>query len=170
MGRPNKEGSEALIQPYGAKYRILVWIENDMERDVLAVCHCAYFLRFFPLSAASAENAVLFKKGQPCELLFYPAQDCRSSRFGSCHDPGLAGRAGQEFSLCIGCDSANSQSGCHSPHFLSLTESASEQTRRQLSRRIARNMVVLMVASMLVGSYVRDFFGISLPIVRVGAA
>ncbi|OIP14995.1 MAG: antibiotic resistance protein [Comamonadaceae bacterium CG_4_9_14_3_um_filter_60_33] len=54
------------------------------------------------------------------------------------------------------------------PIFLGLTESASEQTRIQLAWRIARNMVVLMVASMLVGSYVLDFFGISLPIVRVG--
>ncbi|MEJ7929365.1 MarC family protein [Ramlibacter sp. AN1015] len=54
------------------------------------------------------------------------------------------------------------------PIFLSLTEGASDDTRALLARRIARNMVLLMLGSMLVGSYVLDFFGISLAIVRVG--
>lgn len=54
------------------------------------------------------------------------------------------------------------------PIFLGLTEGASPITRAVLARRIARNMVVLMVGAMLVGSYVLDLFGISLPIVRVG--
>ncbi len=54
------------------------------------------------------------------------------------------------------------------PIFLGLTEGASAETRAVLARRIARNMVVLMVGAMLVGSYVLDLFGISLPIVRVG--
>ncbi|MBX3608806.1 MAG: NAAT family transporter [Hydrogenophaga sp.] len=54
------------------------------------------------------------------------------------------------------------------PIFLGLTEGASKDTRAMLARRIARNMVVLMAASMLVGSYVLDFFGLSLPIVRIG--
>ena len=54
------------------------------------------------------------------------------------------------------------------PIFLGLTEGASLSTRSLLARRIARNMFALMVGSMLVGSYVLDFFGISLPIVRVG--
>ncbi|MHB8948319.1 MAG: MarC family protein [Rhodoferax sp.] len=54
------------------------------------------------------------------------------------------------------------------PIFLGLTENASEHTRALLARRIARNMFALMVGSMLVGSYVLEFFGISLPIVRVG--
>jgi len=54
------------------------------------------------------------------------------------------------------------------PIFLGLTESASEHTRALLARRIVRNMFALMVGSMLVGSYVLEFFGISLPIVRVG--
>lgn len=54
------------------------------------------------------------------------------------------------------------------PIFLGLTEGASPSTRALLARRIARNMFALMVGSMLVGSYVLDFFGISLPIVRVG--
>lgn len=54
------------------------------------------------------------------------------------------------------------------PIFLSLTEGASASTRALLARRIAFNMFALMAGSMLVGSYVLAFFGISLPIVRVG--
>lgn len=54
------------------------------------------------------------------------------------------------------------------PIFLTLTEGAAGRTRTLLARKIARNMFWLMTASMLIGSYVLDFFGISLPIVRVG--
>lgn len=54
------------------------------------------------------------------------------------------------------------------PIFLTLTEGASDSTRALLARRIARNMFLLMSGSMLVGSYVLDFFGISLAIVRIG--
>ncbi len=54
------------------------------------------------------------------------------------------------------------------PIFLGLTEGASAATRASLARRIARNMVLLMIGAMVVGSYVLDIFGISLPIVRVG--
>jgi len=54
------------------------------------------------------------------------------------------------------------------PIFLSMTEGASPATRILLASRIARNMFWLMTGSMLIGSYVLDFFGISLPIVRVG--
>jgi multiple antibiotic resistance protein len=54
------------------------------------------------------------------------------------------------------------------PIFLGLTEGATPRTRAMLARRIARNMFGLMLGSMLVGSYVLAFFGISLPIVRVG--
>ena len=54
------------------------------------------------------------------------------------------------------------------PIFLSMTEGASLTTRTLLAHRIARNMFWLMTGSMLVGSYVLDFFGIALPIVRIG--
>lgn len=54
------------------------------------------------------------------------------------------------------------------PIFLGLTEGASPFTRALLARRIARNMFWLMLGAMLVGVYVLEFFGISLPIVRVG--
>lgn len=54
------------------------------------------------------------------------------------------------------------------PVFLSLTDGAAPPTRALLARRIARNVFWLMLGAMLVGVYVLDFFGISLPIVRVG--
>ena len=53
------------------------------------------------------------------------------------------------------------------PIFLSLTRGASAATRATLARRIALNGFVLLVASMLVGSYILAFFGISLPVVQV---
>ncbi len=54
------------------------------------------------------------------------------------------------------------------PVFLSLTDGASPHTRAVLAWRIARNVFWLMLGAMLVGVYVLEFFGISLPIVRVG--
>lgn len=51
--------------------------------------------------------------------------------------------------------------------FLSLTEGASVKTRRQLSTRIARNVFLLLSAFLLIGSYLLDFFGLSLDIIRV---
>ena len=53
------------------------------------------------------------------------------------------------------------------PTFLSMTEGASQATRSALALRIGRNVALTLIAAMLVGSYVLDFFGISLPIVRV---
>jgi multiple antibiotic resistance protein len=53
------------------------------------------------------------------------------------------------------------------PIFLGLTEGASAETRASLARRIAINMCLLMIGSMLIGSYVLGIFGISLPIVRL---
>lgn len=53
------------------------------------------------------------------------------------------------------------------PIVLGLTEGASPQTRAALARRVARNMILLMAGAMLIGSYVLDVFGISLPIVSV---
>ncbi|MFN0185828.1 MAG: MarC family protein [Aquabacterium sp.] len=54
------------------------------------------------------------------------------------------------------------------PIFLGLTAGASTPVRALLARRISRYMFAIVTVSMLVGSYVLDFFGISLPIVRVG--
>lgn len=52
--------------------------------------------------------------------------------------------------------------------FLTLTEGASKPIRDELARRIAVNVFLLTLGCTLVGSYVLDFFGISLDIVRVG--
>ncbi len=54
------------------------------------------------------------------------------------------------------------------PIFLSLTEGASSSMRAIIARKIARNVFLMLVAAMLVGSFVLKFFGISLAIVRVG--
>lgn len=54
------------------------------------------------------------------------------------------------------------------PMFLTLTPGASDSTRALLAQRVAVNVFLLLAGSMLVGSYVLQFFGISLPIVRVG--
>lgn len=53
------------------------------------------------------------------------------------------------------------------PIFLSLTEGATPAVRRELATRVARNVFLMMVAFLLVGSYLLDFFGISLSIMRV---
>ena len=54
------------------------------------------------------------------------------------------------------------------PFFLRLTRYVSDAERHALSRRVALGSFVLLLASLFVGAHVLDFFGISLPIVRVG--
>ena len=53
------------------------------------------------------------------------------------------------------------------PIFLSMTPGVSESVRADLAHRIARNSFVLLVAAMLVGSYVLIFFGLSLAVVKI---
>lgn len=53
------------------------------------------------------------------------------------------------------------------PIFLSLTTGASSSTRAILARRIGRNVFLLLATAMIGGSVVLNFFGISLPVVRV---
>jgi multiple antibiotic resistance protein len=55
-----------------------------------------------------------------------------------------------------------------SPIFLSLTNGYSTSERKALSRRIALNSFFLLVGSYLVGTYILEFMGISLPVVQVG--
>ncbi len=55
-----------------------------------------------------------------------------------------------------------------SPIFLALTRQYTSEARQALSRRIAVNSFFLLVGSYLVGTYILDFFGISLPVVQVG--
>jgi len=54
------------------------------------------------------------------------------------------------------------------PIFLAMTGSASDEVRADMARRIAINAFVMLVLCMVVGSHVLEFFGLSLPVVRVG--
>jgi multiple antibiotic resistance protein len=53
------------------------------------------------------------------------------------------------------------------PIFLAMSADLPAAARRNLAWVVARNACLLLAAAMLVGSYVLEFFGISLPIVRV---
>src|SRR5262245_5161894 len=55
----------------------------------------------------------------------------------------------------------------NAPVFLSLTGGASEKVRALIARRVGRNAFFLLLAAMLIGSYVLAFFAISLPVVKV---
>ena len=54
------------------------------------------------------------------------------------------------------------------PIFLGLTQFANDQDRNGLARRVAFNSFFLLLGSLFVGSHVLEFFGISLPAVRIG--
>jgi len=54
------------------------------------------------------------------------------------------------------------------PIFLSLTRENTSAERARLSRRVGWNSFVLLVGSLLVGTHILSFFGISLPVVQVG--
>ena len=54
------------------------------------------------------------------------------------------------------------------PLFLSMSADLPADSRRELARKVAWNAFLLLAAAMLIGSHVLAFFGISLPIVRVG--
>lgn len=54
------------------------------------------------------------------------------------------------------------------PIFLSVTRDYASADRARLSRRIGLNCFVLLVGSLLVGTHILSFFGISLPVVQVG--
>jgi multiple antibiotic resistance protein len=51
--------------------------------------------------------------------------------------------------------------------FLSLTRRASADTRRFLAARVAINAFFVMAGSLLVGTFVLNLYGISVPIIRV---
>ena len=53
------------------------------------------------------------------------------------------------------------------PIFLAMSADLPAPARRHLATTVARNAFLLLAAAMLVGSYVLQFFGISLPVVRV---
>ncbi|HEY5817034.1 MAG TPA: MarC family protein, partial [Mesorhizobium sp.] len=51
--------------------------------------------------------------------------------------------------------------------FLGLTSGATPETRAVLARRIAMNSFALLVSSFLLGALILQFYGISIPILRV---
>ena len=53
------------------------------------------------------------------------------------------------------------------PIFLGLTRHCTDEQRHSLARRVAINGFFLMLGSLIVGSHVLEFFGITLPIVRI---
>jgi len=53
------------------------------------------------------------------------------------------------------------------PIFLAMSADLPQEARRHLATVVARNAFLLLAAAMFVGSYVLQFFGISLPVVRV---
>lgn len=55
-----------------------------------------------------------------------------------------------------------------SPIFIARTVGYSAGERTALARRVARNCFFLLVASYFIGTYILQFFGISLPVVQVG--
>ncbi len=54
------------------------------------------------------------------------------------------------------------------PVFLAMTADCTPELRKALATRVAVNAFVLLFCSVFVGSYVLDFFGLSVPIVQVG--
>ena len=55
-----------------------------------------------------------------------------------------------------------------SPIFLARTTGYPSDTRQTLAKKIAFNSFFLLVGSYFIGSYILEFFGISLPVVQVG--
>jgi multiple antibiotic resistance protein len=53
------------------------------------------------------------------------------------------------------------------PIFLSMTHGASDAARTTLAGRIARNSCLLLLAAMVIGSYVLMFFGLTLVTIRI---
>ncbi|MFG1424135.1 MarC family protein [Roseixanthobacter liquoris] len=54
------------------------------------------------------------------------------------------------------------------PIFYQFTRGAPKETRAMIARKIATYGFVLLLCSMVLGSHILTFFGISLPVVRVG--
>jgi multiple antibiotic resistance protein len=54
------------------------------------------------------------------------------------------------------------------PLFLGLTQFCTDRERNTLALRVAINSFFLLIGSLVIGSHVLEFFGISLPVVRIG--
>jgi multiple antibiotic resistance protein len=56
----------------------------------------------------------------------------------------------------------------NAPIFASLVGNINPQVESRVARQVALNCLLLLVGALFIGSYVLNFFGISLPIVRIG--
>jgi multiple antibiotic resistance protein len=54
------------------------------------------------------------------------------------------------------------------PVFLAMTRNSDDETRAVLARKVTINSFVLLMASVYIGTYVLEFFGLSIPVVQVG--
>jgi len=54
------------------------------------------------------------------------------------------------------------------PIYLAMTQGLSPAERMHMARQVSINSFLLLLASILVGAYVLDFFGVSIPAVQVG--
>jgi multiple antibiotic resistance protein len=53
------------------------------------------------------------------------------------------------------------------PIFLGMTRQCSDEERNALSRRVAINSLFLLLGALFIGSHVIEFFGVTVPVVRV---
>ena len=53
------------------------------------------------------------------------------------------------------------------PLYVGFTQDLPESERAQVAKQMGKYVVLMLAGAMLVGSYVLDFFGLSLPVVRV---
>src|ERR1700722_4728160 len=53
------------------------------------------------------------------------------------------------------------------PIFLGMTRQCTDAERNALSRKVAINSIFLLLGALFVGSHVIEFFGVTVPIVRV---
>lgn len=54
------------------------------------------------------------------------------------------------------------------PIYLTLTHGASHRARSQLARKVSINIAIMLACALVAGNMVLAFFGISLPVIRVG--
>ena len=81
--------------------------------------------------------------------------------------PSLALAFGKSFLLALAAVLPILNPPASAPIFVNLTRGLDVGTRIALAQRIGRNAALMLMGAMLVGTYVLDFFGVSLPIVRV---
>ncbi len=81
--------------------------------------------------------------------------------------PALALAFGKSFLLALAGVLPILNPPASAPVFVNLTRELDPARRRALATRIGRNVVLMLSGAMLIGTSVLDFFGVSIPIVRV---